>query len=87
MSEAETSELDYVETATTTDGIDLDVLNLIGIFGTENDRRALVRHSTGRVQKVAMGARVGGAKVVAIGKDSLFLKAGSSTHKLEMPIG
>ncbi|PRY25242.1 hypothetical protein CLV78_102419 [Aliiruegeria haliotis] len=71
--------------ATTKKGIELDELALIGVFGTDTKRRALVRHASGRVQKIAMGGRLSGGKVVAIGKDEVFIRFGSRTQKLEMP--
>lgn len=75
------------EAATQKNTIALDALVLLGTFGTEEDRRALVRHATGRVQKVEPGERVGGARVVAIGKDSIHLQSRGRVRKLEMPLG
>ncbi len=73
--------------ATVDNELALNKLALIGTFGTETNRRALVRHSTGRVETVKMGERVAGSRVVAISQDTLFLKSGSKTRKLEMPSG
>lgn len=73
--------------ATQENVLQLDTLSLLGTFGTDADRSALVRHASGRVEKVTMGETVGTSKVVAISKDALFLRSGSKTRKLEMPQG
>ncbi|WP_116132101.1 hypothetical protein [Tropicimonas sp. IMCC34043] len=73
--------------ATQTDAISLHELTLIGVFGTDTDRSALVRYATGKIEKVALGAKLGGATVVAIDKDSLSIETGKSVRKLEMPAG
>ena len=41
------------------------------IFGTPNDRRALVRLSSGRVVRVQVGDRLDGGQVTAIGDNEL----------------
>ncbi len=73
--------------ATLKNGISLDRLVLIGVFGTEAERRALVRHASGRIERVRPGERLGGARVLAIGTAELVLKSGSGTRTLEMPSG
>ncbi|MCB1391274.1 MAG: hypothetical protein KDK12_19350, partial [Rhodobacteraceae bacterium] len=51
--------------------------NLIGVFGTPNDRRALVRLSTGRVVRVQVGDRLDGGQVAAIGENEVrYVKNG-----------
>ncbi|MFD0978487.1 hypothetical protein [Tropicimonas aquimaris] len=71
--------------ATQKNEISLNQLALIGVFGTETDRRALLRQSSGRIVRVQPGQRVGGATIVGIGASELILKSGSGTRKLEMP--
>lgn len=71
--------------ATQKSTIELGELALIGTFGTEQRRSALVRHSSGRIVKVTMGERVSGRKVVAIDKGILYLQTSGGTRKLEMP--
>lgn len=78
---------DVAQTATEKGKIRLDSLSLIGVFGTETSRHALLRHPGGRVEKVRMGERVGPSKVVAISRDTVFLSSGSKTSKLELPAG
>ncbi|MFV0359525.1 hypothetical protein [Tropicimonas sp.] len=75
------------EAATQKNTIALDELVLLGTFGTDDARTALVRHTSGRIEKVAPGNRVGRATVVAIDADSLVLKTGSRTRRLQMPQG
>ncbi len=73
--------------ATQRNEIRLDRLALIGTFGTETRRHALLRHSTGRIEKVQMGERVAGRRVVAIADGVVFLKSSSGTKRLDMPEG
>lgn len=53
--------------ATEENAIRLNRINLIGVFGTPNSRRALVRLSSGRVVRVQVGDRLDGGQVAAIG--------------------
>jgi len=46
--------------------INLRELNLIGVYGTPNDRYALVRNPNGRYIKVGVGDRLDGGRVAAI---------------------
>jgi len=57
--------------ATETDAIRLNRVNLIGVFGTPDARRALVRTSNGRMVRVSVGDRLDGGRVTAIGEDEL----------------
>lgn len=67
--------------------IPLDRMVLIGTFGTEDAPRALVRHATGRIEKVAPGERLSGSEILAIGAGELLLKKGGGVRKLVMPAG
>ena len=63
--------------ATIENAISLRQVNLIGVYGSPSDRRALVRLSNGRYVKVAVGDRVDGGQVAAIGDSSLqYVKSG-----------
>lgn len=65
------------EQATATNAIALNRVNLIGVYGGNSDRRALVRLPSGRYVKVAVGDRVDGGRVAAIGANSLqYVKSG-----------
>lgn len=60
-------------------------MNLVGIFGAPNKRRALIRLSSGRYVKVQNGDKVSGWKVSAIGESSLRIKKGSRDQVLRIP--
>ena len=63
--------------ATQANAINLNKLNLIGVYGTSSDRRALVRLSTGKYVRLKVGDRVDGGKVAAIGEQELrYVKNG-----------
>ena len=82
------SDNEKVAAAATRKGeIRLDQLVLIGVFGTEEERRAMVRHASGRIETVTMGGRVGGRRVVAIDTDAVLLQTSSGTTRLAMPAG
>jgi hypothetical protein len=70
--------------ATETNAIDLSEINLIGVFGTAGDRRALVRLSSGRVVRVGVGDRLDGGQVTAIGEGELRYTAGGSNQVLRI---
>ena len=60
-------------------------MNLVGIFGAPNKRRALIRLSSGRYVKVQNGDKVSGWKVSAIGESSIRIKKGSRDQVLRIP--
>ena len=63
--------------ATIEDAIRLREINLIGVYGRTNERRALVRLSNGRYVRVEVGSELDGGQVVAIGDDVLnYVKRG-----------
>jgi len=57
--------------ATDEGAINLRRVNLIGVYGSSSDRRALVRLSNGRYTRVTVGDRLDGGRVRAIGAGSL----------------
>ncbi|MGR3758578.1 hypothetical protein ACUXV3_00370 [Roseobacteraceae bacterium NS-SX3] len=73
--------------ATLDNAINLRRLNLIGVYGTASDRRALVRLPSGRYQKVKVGDRIDGGRVIAIGESQLQYQKGSRNHTLKIPNG
>jgi len=73
--------------ATLKNEINLRRVNLIGVYGSAGNRRALVRLPSGRYKKVQVGDRIDGGKVVAIGEDRLQYQKGGSNHTLKMPKG
>lgn len=71
--------------ATIEDGINLGGVSLIGIFGTANARRALVRLPQGRYVQVKRGDRVRGWTVSAISEDNIRVQKGAQNSILRMP--
>ena len=57
--------------ATQTNAISLNEINLIGVFGAPENRRALVRLSSGRRVRVGVGDRLNGGQVTAIDENQL----------------
>lgn len=75
------------QAATRTNAINLRQLNLIGVYGSPGDRRALVRLGNGRYVKVGVGDRLDGGQVAAIGDSALrYVKRGRNIV-LEIPNG
>lgn len=70
--------------ATYANAIDLGKINLIGIMGSANDRRALIRTSNGRYVRVKVGDRFDGGRVASIGNGQLTYVKGSRTIVLRM---
>ena len=73
--------------ATLNNAINLKRVNLIGVFGTPSDRRALVRLPSGRYKKVKVGDRVDGGRIVAIGDSELRYQKGGRNVTLKIPSG
>lgn len=57
---------------------------VLGVFGAQDDLRALVRTSSGRVKQIKPGARINSAKVVGIDKDGLILQKNGRTERLNI---
>lgn len=73
--------------ATEKNALKLRRVNLIGVYGTTSNRRALVRLANGRYKKVKVGDRLDGGRVAAIGTSELrYVKSGRSVT-LTMPRG
>ncbi|MBZ8118921.1 hypothetical protein KUD11_09695 [Roseovarius sp. LXJ103] len=71
--------------ATQKNAINLRKINLIGVYGSPNSRRALVRLGNGRYKKVQVGDRLDGGQVAAIGDSELrYVKRGRNLT-LQMP--
>jgi hypothetical protein len=73
--------------ATIENAISLREINLIGVYGTDRDRRALVRLSNGRYVKVKVGDRLDGGQIAAIGRDELRYSKGGRNITLSVPSG
>jgi type IV pilus biogenesis protein PilP len=73
--------------ATVAGALNLGRTNLIGVFGTQNARYALVRESGGRLVRVKVGDRIDGGRVTAISQSELSYQRGGETVRLRMPRG
>ncbi len=73
--------------ATIDNAINLRKLNLIGVYGTPANRRALVRLPSGRYKKLKVGDRLDGGRVIAIGDSELRYQKRGNNVTLRMPRG
>ncbi len=73
--------------ATISDAIRLNRVNLVGVYGTSTDRRALIRLPSGRFVKVKVGDRVDGGTVAKITADELIYRKGRRSVLLSVPKG
>lgn len=73
--------------ATVENAIRLNRVNLVGVYGSPADRRALIRLPSGRFVKVKVGDSVDGGTVAQITDDELFYKKGRRTLSLSIPKG
>lgn len=79
------SSASVAKAATDRNALKLRDINLIGVFGSPSQRRALVRLPSGRLVKVKAGDRLDGGKVAAIGQSELrYVKRGRNIT-LSMP--
>jgi hypothetical protein len=81
------SSASVAQQATVRGAINLRNVNLIGVYGQPSNRRALVRLSNGRYQKVQVGDRLDGGQVRAIGESELSYTKGNRAIVLTMPRG
>ena len=75
------------EAATMENVMSLREINLIGVYGTPSDRRALVRLENGRYVRVSVGDTLDGGQVAAISDNSLNYVRRGRTITLEIPEG
>ncbi|MEM7091016.1 MAG: hypothetical protein AAF496_15755 [Pseudomonadota bacterium] len=73
--------------ATMDNAINLRRLNLIGVYGTPANRRALVRLPSGRYKKLKVGDRIDGGRVIAISDSELRYEKKGRNLTLSMPRG
>lgn len=71
--------------ATIDNALNLRRLNLIGVYGTPANRRALVRLPSGRYKKLKIGDRLDGGKVIAISDSELRYQKKGRNVTLSMP--
>jgi len=73
--------------ATEQNAISLRQVNLIGVYGSPSNRRALVRLANGRYEKVKVGDRLDGGQVAAIGESELRYQKRGRNIVLKIPKG
>ena len=81
------SSASVARSATDRNAINMRQVNLIGVYGSPSNRRALVRLSNGRYQKVQVGDRMDGGQVSAIGDSELRYNKRGRDVVLRMPKG
>jgi Tfp pilus assembly protein PilP len=70
-----------------TKAMNLSDMNLIGVFGSPNNRRALIRLSNGRFTQVRIGDTLDGGQVTAIGDNALNYVKRGRLYMLAVPSG
>lgn len=71
--------------ATFANAINLARINLIGTYGTDSRRYALVRQPNGNYRKVRVGDRLDGGTVKAITETEVRYQKGGRLISLKMP--
>ncbi|WP_339109365.1 hypothetical protein [Thioclava sp. GXIMD4216] len=70
--------------ATDDNAIRLNQVNLIGVYGSQSNRRALLRMPNGRFVKVQIGDRFDDGQVTAINDKSLTYQKGSKAYRINL---
>ncbi|MFN7223614.1 MAG: translation initiation factor 2 [Paracoccaceae bacterium] len=73
--------------ATFVNAINLSKINLIGVYGTQSKRYALVRQANGRYRKVQVGDNIDGGRVQAITASEVRYQKSGRMLTLAMPKG
>jgi hypothetical protein len=71
--------------ATFKNAINLSKVNLIGVYGTDSNRHALIRQANGRFKKVKVGDKIDGGQIAAITSSEVRYKKGGKMMTLAMP--
>lgn len=71
--------------ATVRNAINMRKVNLIGVYGTPSQRRALIRLANGRYKKVQVGDRIDGGRISVIGEGELRYQKSGRNIILKMP--
>jgi len=77
---ATTANLATISNALATGG-----MTLIGVFGTVEEKHALLRAAGGKIHRVSVGDTVSQNTVVAIAEDAVILAGMTGQRKLSMP--
>lgn len=82
------SSASVARSATMKNALNLRKINLIGVYGSNSSRRALVRLGSGRYVKVSVGDRLDGGRVTAISASQLIYQKGNRQFQLQvLPLG
>ncbi len=73
--------------ATFKNALNLSKINLIGVYGTQSKRYALIRQANGKYKKVKVGDKIDGGKVEAITQSEVRYQKGGRLVTLKMPKG
>ena len=73
--------------ATFVNALNLSRINLIGVYGTQSNRYALIRQSNGRYKRIEVGDRIDGGVVQAITANEVRYQKGGRLIALQMPQG
>ncbi len=73
--------------ATFKNALNLSKINLIGVYGTQSKRYALIRQANGRYKKVKVGDRIDGGRIEAITQNEVRYQKGGRLVTLKMPKG
>ncbi len=73
--------------ATFKNAINLSKVNLIGVYGSNSNRHALIRQANGRFKKVQVGDKIDGGQIAAITATEVRYKKGGKMITLAMPKG
>jgi hypothetical protein len=79
------SKASVAKQATFANAINLSRINLIGTYGTDSRRYALVRQSNGRYKKVKVGDKIDGGTIKAITETEVRYQKGGKLISLAMP--
>ncbi len=79
------SKASVAKQATFANAINLSKINLIGTYGTDSRRSALIRQSNGRYKKVKVGDKIDGGTIKAITETEVRYQKGGKLIALTMP--
>ncbi len=79
------SKASVAKQATFANAINLSKINLIGTYGTDSRRYALIRQSNGRYKKVKVGDKIDGGTIKAITETEVRYQKGGKLIALAMP--
>lgn len=73
--------------ATERNALNLSKINLIGVYGSQSNRYALIRQPNGRIVKVSVGDRIDGGRVAAVTDGEVRYEKRGKMVVLAMPRG